>query len=261
MDINELIDSGNLEAYLLGELSIEENEFIELMKKKHPELKQELDKIENSMKYMAKKTAIKPRSNLKNELLEKIEDRNTRNIQFSPDSKNTNYKLVASISMTIVSSLLAIFFYSKNRDLINELSHLKKEFIITQNQKSNLENDLNANKKLASLATQPSFNKIVLASTKESMDSNGIIYWDDKNGELYFIMNITNAISENEDFQLWAIIDGQPIDAGILNLNPQAIQEMNKISSASAFAVTVEPKGGSKNPTLDKMIMAGSVSL
>ena len=61
MTINELIESGNLEAYLLGNLSKSEADEIERMAEQFPEIKEELAAIEVSMEFMAKKLAVRPR--------------------------------------------------------------------------------------------------------------------------------------------------------------------------------------------------------
>jgi anti-sigma-K factor RskA len=63
------------------------------------------------------------------------------------------------------------------------------------------------------------------------------------------------------DYQLWAIVDGKPVDAGILKTTDVYAlpQKMISFSSAQAFAITIENKGGSEVPTLDKMVALGGV--
>ena len=59
-------------------------------------------------------------------------------------------------------------------------------------------------------------------------------------------------------YQLWGIVEGQPVSVGVFDLD-QNLREMLNIANASAFAITLEPTGGSETPTLDKMYVIGNV--
>jgi anti-sigma-K factor RskA len=63
-----------------------------------------------------------------------------------------------------------------------------------------------------------------------------------------------------KQYQLWAIVDGKPVDAGMIDLNqPIVFQQMKTINSAQAFAVTIENVGGSATPSLETMCLLGNV--
>ncbi|MFC7668646.1 anti-sigma factor [Hymenobacter humi] len=52
------------------------------------------------------------------------------------------------------------------------------------------------------------------------------------------------------------------MDAGMLMASTatgQGLQPMKDIASAQAFAMTVEPEGGSVNPTLSTMTVVGNI--
>ena len=78
-------------------------------------------------------------------------------------------------------------------------------------------------------------------------------------------MDITNLPSPAADkqYQLWAIVDGAPVDMGVFDLasaeTDTTFQNVPFIENPQAFAVTLEPKGGSTNPTLDQMYVVGNV--
>jgi anti-sigma-K factor RskA len=68
------------------------------------------------------------------------------------------------------------------------------------------------------------------------------------------------ALSQNQQYQLWAIIDGKPVDAGVFDGNVASLLKMKEIGTgAVTFAVTVEPRGGKQSPTLESMQVAGNV--
>jgi hypothetical protein len=62
-------------------------------------------------------------------------------------------------------------------------------------------------------------------------------------------------------YQLWAIVAGKPVDLGVFDANPDStdMREMKTIAAikTDAFAVTLEPRGGSINPTMDQMMVIG----
>jgi anti-sigma-K factor RskA len=65
-----------------------------------------------------------------------------------------------------------------------------------------------------------------------------------------------------KQYQLWALDNGKPVDAGVLAAATTAgdsLQQMKDIASAQAFAMTVEPEGGSINPTLSTLTVVGNI--
>ena len=64
---------------------------------------------------------------------------------------------------------------------------------------------------------------------------------------------------EGKQYQLWALVGGKPVDAGVFEL-VSGIQRVKDIPEADAWAVTLEPKGGSISPTLELMYLLGKNS-
>lgn len=58
------------------------------------------------------------------------------------------------------------------------------------------------------------------------------------------------ALPSGQTYQLWAMIDGQPISVGVLGAHPATVAfSLDAAATTKAFAVTVEPAGGSVAPT------------
>jgi hypothetical protein len=58
------------------------------------------------------------------------------------------------------------------------------------------------------------------------------------------------ALPAGETYQLWAMIDGQPISVAVLGSHPATVAfSLDGAATTKAFAVTVEPAGGSVAPT------------
>ena len=65
----------------------------------------------------------------------------------------------------------------------------------------------------------------------------------------------------NKQYQLWAIVDGQPVDMGVFDnaVGVKTFEAVPFIANAQAFAVTVEDIGGSPTPSLETMVVIGNV--
>jgi anti-sigma-K factor RskA len=63
----------------------------------------------------------------------------------------------------------------------------------------------------------------------------------------------------DKQYQLWALKDGKPYDAGVFDMTGDMHMMPVKIGEADAFAVTLEKKGGSPTPTLTQLYMMGKI--
>ncbi len=86
-----------------------------------------------------------------------------------------------------------------------------------------------------------------------------LVYWSPKNQVTLITDARLPALGPDQQYQLWALDNGKPIDAGVFDL--KTLQDSNlyakPIAAAQAFAVTVEPKGGSTHPTLSTLTLMG----
>lgn len=81
-----------------------------------------------------------------------------------------------------------------------------------------------------------------------------IIFCSEQNENVYLQVNNLPEITDEKDYQLWAIVDGIPKSLGVFStVNKIALLEINSTNKAEAFAITLEPKGGNETPTLEKM--------
>jgi len=75
-------------------------------------------------------------------------------------------------------------------------------------------------------------------------------------------MDLPKTDKEHE-YQLWAMVNGKPVSLGVFgksdSTSNEALVKMPAIQEAQAFAVTIEPMGGSINPTMDKLSVMGGV--
>ncbi|RYE18361.1 MAG: anti-sigma factor [Sphingobacteriaceae bacterium] len=85
-----------------------------------------------------------------------------------------------------------------------------------------------------------------------------LIAWNPEKNKLYINKKGSGLAVNDKDhqYQLWAIRKLKPVSLGVFDIGQKdsIIQSMMSIDKAAAFAVTLEPRGGSEKPTLKQMV-------
>ncbi len=73
------------------------------------------------------------------------------------------------------------------------------------------------------------------------------VYWNPKSQEVLLTVHNLPAPAADQQYQLWSIVNGKPVDAGVFDMDKAAagFQKMKAVPGAQMFAVTLEKKGGS----------------
>ncbi len=105
----------------------------------------------------------------------------------------------------------------------------------------------------------PDYLKINLTNVDGKPDALVQLFWSKSTHYVY-----TSDISlpkppEGKQYQLWAIVDGKPVSAGMLTAK-NTPEQMSAFVKADAFAITLEKAGGSETPTLSEMYVMGKPS-
>ncbi len=258
MNKEEFISSGLLELYALGVSSPEETQIVEENLIQFPELKQDLEDIEFSLEKFAYTNAIQPPSSVKEKLLKTVfpVKEVNQNARVIPIGKKASfpqfYKWIsAALFILLIGSVIISYnYYHKYQDAKGELQIASEK--MEQQQKSNLtmsqDMDIVTNK-----FAQP----VVLKGTEKAPDAVAKIFWMKNTGDVY--INPTNLPQApgGKQYQLWAIVDGKPVDGGMIITGTSRfhIQKMKSFGKAEAFAVTLEKEGGSATPTMSEMVV------
>jgi len=266
MDIQEYISSGVLEAYVLGDLSEQEVNEVERMAKQHSEIKDEIETIEEFLSDIAQKTAIQPPEGLKEQILDRLDqgeklssEEGTKEVKIGKTGTAWRYMVAASVTIAAVSLFSAINYYQKWKSTQEELDNL---IALNQRLAENIDQVNRQNEDISQqlqILTNTDFNQVELRGLDISPQSLVLVYWNPSSNEVYLNVNSLPEPGEGKQYQLWAIVDGKPVDAGLLDLALSGLYKMKDISGAAAFAITLEPLGGSENPTLEAMYVIGNV--
>ena len=84
------------------------------------------------------------------------------------------------------------------------------------------------------------------------------VYWDSTASKVYLVVKNMPQLPSDQQYQLWALIDGKPNDLGVFDAkNEKMILKMKDTHKADAFAITIEKKGGNYSPSLEKLQAMG----
>lgn len=259
MDINEILESGLLELYVLNLASAEEVKEVEAWRAQYPQVNDEIANIEKTVAVYVKQFDKAPPAELKNKILKELgleED----NIPYRSNLKVTwtKYAMVASVALLVGSIVLNMFFYNKWQDTEQQVVQLEseKKGILAEAdlQKATIKSQASD----LDVLKRPNLKVVTLNSVSKG-DEQVTVYWDTNESVVFINVNNLPELPADKQYQLWALADGKPIDAGVMEIGIENLQKLKNINEAQAFAITIEKRGGAETPTLEQMIVLGTV--
>ena len=272
MNVSEYIASGILEVYLLGELPSAEQAEVEAMAARHAEVRDELSRIEATYEELANQLPLAPRPGLRDEILTKLTGSAPKATATAanktPQAKQRQLLpwqlgVAASLLIAVLSAAAAWYFRGEWKEAEQQLElataqnqEIASQYETASQRSERLQNDL-------SVLSSPNYQAIALAGTDVSPESAARVFWNPGAEQLYLSPGNLPEPPTDKQYQLWAIVDGKPVSAGVFEVVPDeaSLQALNsQIAQASAFAITLEPRGGSPSPTMEAMYVQGAVT-
>jgi len=268
MDIKEYISSGIIERYVLNSVSSQEKQEVECMSHIYPEIKEELNQIQGLIEKIAIKSAVTPPEHIKAVILNRIKNETqeipqtstkvseTKVIPLNAVKSNMTLKYIAA---ACVAGIIVLGFYTSN--LSSTSQQLSTKLKLQESKTIELENISSEKAAQIAFLSHQNTNKVVMNGTETHPNMMATVFWNTKTDKVMMEVQNLPKTSPEKQFQLWAIVDGKPKDMGVfdMNSNTMEISDMKSTKGAVAFAVTLEPYGGSKSPTMEAMYVIGNV--
>ncbi len=269
MNPTEYIESGILEAYVLGMLSHQESLEVEQYRGEYPSIHKELLAIEEAVEVYAARYAKTPPAGMEAAIMNAIRavdptpKTDTPIAQPGPSS-TFNWKLpLAALLLGLLGALAFAFsnYQTKNKlsDQVEkqtaEMAANKSECDQIKTEKASLEEQL-----LFLRGTDT--HTIRMKGTDKAPEAFATIYWNQKNNTSYLDVNSLPVPPTGKQYQLWAIVDGKPVDMKVFDvaIDNNQLQKVEFVEKPQAFAVTLENAGGSPVPTMTEMYVIGEVA-
>lgn len=262
MNVKEYINSGVVESYVLGMATETERQAFEQMCAAFPEIAQARDAFERSLEAELLQDATPPPAFLKEKLLLEIKPPVAETgyplEEETPVRRLNPWKWVAAASLLLLAGV-GYWAYTTNEkynDLVARQASMEKEMQQSTAQLQNLQQD-------AEMLRHPML-PVALKGTAEAPQAQATIFWDTTaTKDVYMVINNLPQAPSDQQYQLWALFDGKPIDLGVFDVDVQQkrlLVKMKNVQNAQAFAITLERRGRS-NPEVPegKMYVMGKL--
>jgi len=272
--IEAYISSGVIEAFVLGQLSEAETKELLQYADEHEEVRQAIDEAEETLFAMGQKGSIKPPEKSKKALFEDLgiemessQEPNEARISEDEPKKETKtfsihpYFSAAASIVAVIGIALSAYYYNLWQETESRLTNIIAENQRMAQQYNVVKNQMEQYAENIEILRQPGIETVPMKGLDIAPEAQALVHWNKKTNEVFLNAKKMPSNEKNKQYQLWAIVDGSPVDMGVFDVagDMTRLLKMKTTGKASAFAVTLEPRGGSENPTMENMYVIGQI--
>jgi anti-sigma-K factor RskA len=238
----------------------EEAAELEQLRLQYPELHEAIISFEKNLEDHLLANPLAPGEQIKPLIEEKLFHVTDREKLVTPaftSAKNApsivwwKWLAAACIILLTGSTALNFYFYSGYKNS-------KQQYLALLNERNILQANNASFKKSLDMFDDTSMMQIDMKPMPGKEQNEAIILWDKNTKDVYIYTANMQKAPDGKQYQLWAIVDGKPVDAGMIS-GCAGLCKMKKIGNPQAFAITLEKKGGSPTPTMSQLYVSGKV--
>jgi len=289
VDVQRYISSGIIESYVVGLVSEREAREVENAIAEFPEIRAAVEACRQDMELYVELSAVKPPKAIRTRILDAIENETQPEGEqllpeelrrpdatageeeekvFKMPALNINaaqtwlYVAIGALLLLLIS-VICNFYYAgqyktylqKSTELLASEETLTQQTKVYQARQQALEKEL-------SLLKDPALKWTRLSGSGKHTGQLAAIAWNTQSKEVYLLALSLPEPAADQQYQLWAVVNGKPVDAGVFEMGQQqhALQKMKEVSAAQVFIITLEKKGGNTTPALDQVFLAGKAN-
>jgi anti-sigma-K factor RskA len=250
MNIDTYISSGIIEQYVMGLCSNEESNELEQLRKQHPALDAAVANYELLFEKQLMQNATIPSIVTDTKILAQLKSLQTPVISIQKNKSIIWLKAVAAAAVLLlgVSSVYNFTLYSKNKQQEAELTA-----------KNNIPKTLPLED--FEVLKNPGITPVAMNGVGIHSICRCTMFWDKKTGKAYVMIHHLVKSGDKRDYQLWAMVDGKPVNVGIVNddIRDRFVELSNVPQGANGFSLTLENAGGATTPTVDETYLVGRI--
>ncbi len=239
----------------------------------HPEIQEEIEAVEAALiGHASASVPGKLPAAFKNQVWDSL-NTNTKEEKApaltvkSAPRKDMFMNMISFRAMAAAAIILLVISIGINTSLYMKLDKAEATLLSMQGQQELMAQDMNIQQARLDLFAQnmqimrsSEIRKVVMNGTPNLPKAVATVYWNPKSEEVYLMLDNLADAPKGKQYQLWAIVDGKPVDMGVFDSHEKdMLIKVKNTGKAQAFAVTVENEGGSPAPTLSAMVLLGSV--
>jgi anti-sigma-K factor RskA len=253
VQVQDIISSGLLELYATGLASSAERQQVKDWMKLYPEVAAEIQAMESGLEDYAFANSITPGAAIKEKIFARInalrpvsDMENGSTAKVIPSKNYWKFAAAASIILLAGSAVMSMMYYNKYDTASKDLQQTQQQLAQVQQQTNEIKSDLDI---VQSKYSVP----VALKGQPTLPDATAKIYWMTNTGDVMVDASNLPDAPAGKQYQFWAIVDGVPVDGGLIITNDKGkkfrMQKMNAFGRAEFFAISLEKEGGNPTPT------------
>jgi len=257
MDRKTILEKGLLLNYLLGELNAKDERLIESALQQDKVLRQEFQKLESDFERIALENAIAPPQQVKRSL-EKVLNKERDNTDIPVKPLNTPgafnpARLLVAASLAAIFALTSFWFYNQWQTAEENIRIAREEKEQLQESLQKLSEEMQKVNTMYAQLNDKDVIPLLLKGNTLAPEARAIAFVNHKSKSVVVNPKALPALSEEETYQMWADVDGEMISMGLVPTD-QELVALTYIDRAESLNITIEPKGGSDHPTVERLI-------
>lgn len=275
MNIKEYIESGILEAYVLGALSEQERGEVEADMVMYPELVKEVEAIEIAMQRFAEANAEQPPAHMQQQIWNAIQQQAgtqanltepvvPKVVEFKPhEAAPKPVWQRAAVWAALLASVLTNFLLLSQRNKVKEeQAYVAAKVDSMETTQKQLLAKVESYDKGMTMLADTGMKTIVMRSAKPGQQMTGMVFWSKTKGDSYLAIHNMPMPPQGKQYQLWVIQDGKPVSMGVISNDLVAnagtmFKVPMQVMGGQAFALSLENEGG--NPTPTEVMVVGAI--
>jgi anti-sigma-K factor RskA len=267
-----------LPFYLLGTLTPEEEQQVQTYLESDPEARawlEEMQWVPSALPLSAGSAEVAP--DVKQKLMERVQK--DEGMQPTPTRRRGFLDSMRSLLMprggglllpatAAVCLVLAVAALIWALSLSNQVAALNREIASLQGQLSNqqqvitdLEEQLQNREQVIAQLTSPGVNTFEITGTEFQPQASGRLFAGPESQTGILVLSGLRPLAPGSVYQLWLIEGESPQSAGVFEVDAQGeaallVQAPAAIDSFDALGVSIEPEGGSTQPTGDIVMLS-----
>ena len=249
MDIQQFISSGIIEMYAMGLCIPEEERELEQLRSQHPEVDKAITDYEGVLEKNMMQHVELPGDATDNRILDTLEKlgKPVPVVTMQPHKLNWLKPFAAAASiLLLLSAGLNYYLYRQSQKPL-PVAPVAAVTTLPVHDYNVLNN--------------PKITPVAMYGVGYHSICRCTMFWDKQTRKMYIMIHHLPQSSAQQDYQLWAIVDGKPVSVGIIQdeIRGRFIEMKNVPANAASFIVTLEKAGGAAAPNTDETYLDGKI--
>ncbi len=257
-NVKAFLESGLLEEYLMGTCDSEQIEKVEYFIDNYPEVKAEYDHLQEHIEKMSHKLSVDAPKGLKEAIISCLEDESDYDVKSKLRKKSRRLPLYIPWAAAVIGLISTIAIYNQKENLSRSNMEIYAQKNMAESQLEDALAEVNLLEEKLALSGHSKTERILLTGNELSPEFNSTAFWNSTAAKAILYINTHGELDKNHCFQIWADVDGKMINAGLIPREKGPI-ELNYLENATSLNITIEPKGGSEHPNVERLVSSHSL--